>query len=195
MKIKDLPLNDEYAQYISSLNLPEENALIKKTNMLNCQHLFVKIKEKDNSLDSSLIDQNYNSIEVECVHCGLTNKFRQLEDFFRIKQMALDPYRDKTLESKIFESLFKKVNLEDESLITLISNDVLETYHPGLLYRLALTLNPNANLDELFAIMNALNSLETSQERLRLKKDEQATDLLKRYKRVKPKILTKTKKM
>ena len=195
MKIKDLPLNDEYAQYISSQNLPEANALIKKTNMLNCQHLFVKIKEKDNSLDSSLIDQNYNSIKVECVHCGLTNKFHQLEDFFRIKQMALEPYKDKTLESKIFESLFKKVNIEDESLITLISNDVLETYHPGLLYHLALTLNPSASLDELFAIMNALNSLETPQERLRLKKEEQAIDLLKRYKQVKPKILTKTRKM
>ncbi len=191
MNIKNLPLNDEYAQYIRSLNLPEENTLIKKANMLNCQHLFVKLKDKDYSLDSGLIDQDYNSIEVECVYCGLTNKFRQLEDFFIIKQMALDPYREKTLETKIFESLYNSVNIKDESVLALISPSVLETYHPGLLYHLALIIKPNASLDELFAIMNALNNLETNQEKLRLKKDEQATALLKRYKRVKPKILTK----
>lgn len=187
MNIKDLPLNDEYSQYIRSLNITTENAALKKEKMLSCRHLFVKIKERK----SLLIDETYSSIDIECIYCGLTNKYRLLEDFFRIKQKAEFPYSNKTLETEVYEEIFKDIDL---SIVNLISDEVLETHHPSLLYQLAKTINPSANPNELFTIMKELNDLETEQEKLRLKKYNQATLLLKRYQNTKTKILTKSKK-
>ena len=175
MNIKNLPLNDAFAQYIRSLNTTPENAIIKREKMLNCNHLFVKLKiEKPNCEPHS---------EVECVHCGLTNKYRLLEDFFRIKQMASDQYKERTLESKVFDEI------KDKSSLNLISDKAIETNHPSLLYKLALTINPNANQNELFTIMQALNNLETDEEKLHLRKEEQAISLLKRYKNTYTKTL------
>lgn len=179
MNIKDLPLNDPFAQYIRSLNTTPENANIKREKMLSCNHLFVKLKREQ---------KEYQILsEVECVHCGLTNKYHSLENFFRIKQMASDQYKERTLESILFDEIMNIPNLN------LISDEVIETNHPGLLYQLALTINPEANQDELFTIMNTLHNLENEQERLHLRRPEQSSALLKRYKSATSKTLKRKK--
>lgn len=188
MKVGNLPLNDEYTQYIKSLNTSSEDMMLKKEKMLSCQHLLVKIKERT----SDLMDLNYNPIEIECVCCGLTNKYLVLEDFFFIKQMASNPDKYKTIESEVYKEVFKDNNPHE--LFDFISTEVLETYHPGLLYQLAKTINPQAKNDELFLIMKKLNAIETPQEKLRLMKYEQSSALLQRYhKTTKAKTLTKSK--
>ena len=184
MKIKDLPLNDEYAQYIKSMNRTPEDAILKRTNMQTCKHLFIKLKEK-----TYITDQKYNHIIVECLHCGLTNKYRMLEDFFRIKEIARKPYNERTIETKVYMEIIK-----DESDLPLISEEVLATNHPRLLYFLAKTIEPTAQDNELFTIMNELNNLETPEEKQRLRTYEQASSLLNRYQKTKTKTLTKTKK-
>ena len=95
-------------------------------------------------------------------------------------------YNRKTLESKLFNETFqhsysrggKEFNNRD---INLISDESLLTYHPGLLYRLALQINPLGDNEELFNIMKNLHQLETFQEKIRLQTEEQAISLLERY--------------
>lgn len=188
MKVGNLPLNDEYTQYIKSLNTTSEDAMLKRKKMLSCQHLFVKLKERT----SNLMDLNYNPVEIECVYCGLTNKHRLLEDFFIINQVASVPDKYRTIEGEVYKEVFKDNNPQD--LFDFISTEVLETYHPRLLYQLAKIINSQAKQSELFEIMKELNAVETEQEKLRLMKCEQSSALLERYKRTtKAKTLTKSK--
>ena len=49
------------------------------------------------------------------------------------------------------------------------------------MYLLAIQINPNGSYQEIFDIMKKLNSLETSQERIRLQTVEQANELIERY--------------
>jgi len=65
--------------------------------------------------------------------------------------------------------------------VNLISEECLLTYHPGLLYQLALQISPLGSNDELFEIMKTLHSLETYSEKIRLQKIEQASALLNKF--------------
>ena len=94
----------------------------------------------------------------------------------------------------MFEEIFKNSYFRsgksfNNSSLNLISEECLLTYHPGLLYRLALQISPLGNSEELFEIMKQLHSLETLQEKIRLQTEEQAISLLDRYYNSKPKSL------
>lgn len=99
--------------------------------------------------------------------------------------------QDRSLETEIFERVFESAygykGRFDERVTPLFSPKILKTDHAPLLYQLAKQLRPDGNNEELFAIMQELNAMETVQERLRLRTFEQAGDLMNRYLSVNPK--------
>ena len=70
----------------------------------------------------------------------------------------------------------------DNSVFNVISKEVIKTHQAGLLYKLALKINPTGTYEELFEIMKTLNELETNLEKWKLSKVEQCDNLLDRYK-------------
>ena len=171
----NLPMNDLIAQYLRKITLQKKSVYIQNQydKLLNCEHLFLKLQEEKyiGSFHSS--DCYYEPAIVECVYCGLTNKF-----------MALEKYtpKDITLESIVFLKIFQR-NEKDftHSIFNLISKDILKTQQASLLYQLAILINPNAQKEELFQIMTKLNSLETDIEREKLSHICECNHILKRY--------------
>lgn len=206
IEIKELPINDEFGQCMRKLRIvPTEFTQKRQEEMRNCNHLFVKLRQGEEVFGCHSTDYYKGANEVECVYCGLTNRFNRIEEVldseyiefsksFRGMIPSLTRYNRKTLESQMFEEIFKESYLRGgksfkNSDINLISKECLLTYHPGLLYRLALQINPLGNEEELFEIMKILHLLETNQEKIRLQTEKQATSLLERYYTSKPKCL------
>ena len=204
--IRQLPINDEFAQCMRKLRIvPNEIREKRQEQIRNCNHLFVKIRVGKEVHGFNSTDYYKDPDEVECLHCGLTNRYNQIETIlekeyiecfqtFRIMTPSLTRYNKRTLESQLFTEIFKKSYVRGgksfkNSTLNLISEECLLTYHPSLLYRLALQINPSGNNDELFEIMKQLHSLETNQEKIRLQTEEQAISLLKRYYALTPKNL------
>lgn len=198
-ELKQLPANDEFAQCMRKIR-NESNEIIKKRKqeIQNCNHLFVLLRKGQETYGCHSTDYYKEANEVECVHCGLTNRFKKLETIlFNDMPSFLIPlkYRNKIVESEMFDEIFKAAYLRggktfNNSVLNLISNEILFTYHPGLLYELAIKIYPTGTNEEIFKVMKILNSLETEQERIRLQTQEQASSLLERYYNSKPKILT-----
>ena len=195
MSLNNLPYNDLMAQCSRKLiktTKEEEQKRIEEIN--NCNHLFVKLRDYDTS--------HYNNLDlsvVECVHCGVTNKYRDLERVMERYKRSLDyyvltkfhytnvEYNDETIES----IMMRKIKSENPNL-PMISDKILRSLHPGVLYKLAKLINPEADNNELFEIMQELNNLETFEEKNKLNNIFDATDLIERYVD-KHKILKKVK--
>lgn len=206
IEIKQLPINDEFGQCMRKLRIvPTEFTQKRQQEIRSCNHLFVKLRQGKEVFGCHSTDYYKDSNEVECVHCGLTNRFNRIEEVldseyiefsrsFRGMIPSLTGYNKKTLESQMFEEVFKDSYFRggksfNNSDVNLISEECLQTCHPGLLYSLALQINPLGNSEELFEIMKQLHSLETTQEKIRLQTKEQAISLLDRYYTSKPKCL------
>lgn len=206
IEIKQLPINDEFGQCMRKLRIcPTEITAKRQEEIRNCNHLFVKLRQGEEIFGCHSTDYYKGANEVECVRCGLTNRFNKIEEVlesdyvefsksFKGMIPSLTGYNRKTLESELFEEIFKESYFRggksfDNSTVNLISKECLLTYHPGLLYRLALQINPLGNNEEIFEIMKALHLLETTQKKIRLQTEEQATSLLDRYYASKPKCL------
>ena len=198
MEIMNLPNNDRFFQYCRSLRNSTEE---RKNEMCKCNHLFVKLREKRycGALHSS--DCLDIPSLLECVHCGLTNKyedFERLDVEIEMEKGIYDSERHKyTMETIMFHKLYKDAfgrcgKSFDESKFKLISDEVIRTDHPRLLYDLAKSINPKGNNKELFNIMKELNEIETDLEKFKLNKVEECSDLLERYKESK---LPKAKKL
>lgn len=206
IEIKQLPISDEFGQYMRKLRItPTKITQKRQEEIRNCNHLFVKLRQGEEVFGCHSTDYYKGANEVECVHCGLTNRFNRIEEVldseyiefsksFRGMIPSLTGYNKKTLESQMFEEVFKDSyfrggksfnNLD----INLISEECLQTCHTGLLYSIALQINPLGNSEELFEIMKQLHSLENTQEKIRLQTEEQAISLLDRYYTSKPKCL------
>ena len=192
-----LPNNDNFAQCYRSLYKGHFNqyANRRKEEITNCNHLFLKLKEKEylGSFHSS--DCMDEPSVLECVHCGLTNKFETLERILSQYKMIFK----KSLETIMFHNIYhdawkKDGKCFDDSIFNLISDGVIKTNQAGLLYKLAIVINPYGSNEELFNIMNTLNELETDLERLKLSKVEQCGDLIDRYNKEKSKVLKYEKK-
>ena len=207
IEIKQLPINDEFGQCMRKLRIvPTEFTQKRQEEIRNCNHLFVKLRQGEEIFGCHSTDYYRSADEVECVHCGLTNRFNRIEEVlesdyvefsksFRGMIPSLTGYNKKTLESHMFEEVFKYSYFRggksfNNSDINLISSEILLTYHPGLLYRLALQISQEGNDMEIFEIMKQLHSLETNQEKIRLQTEEQAIELLNRYRIAKSKCLT-----
>lgn len=206
IEIKQLPINDEFGQCMRKLRIaPTEITQKRQEEIRNCNHLFVKLRQGKEIFGYHSTDYYKEANEVECVHCGLTNRFNRIEEAldseyiefsksFRGMIPSLTGYNKKTLESQMFEEVFKDSYSRgrksfNNSDVNLISEECLQTCHPGLLYRIALQINPFGNSEELFEIMNQLHSLENTQEKIRLQTEEQAISLLDRYYTSNPKRL------
>jgi len=196
--------NDDFGQCLRKLRKQPVDIVIKrKEEMEKCNHLFILLKEGEwiNGFHSS--DCCYEPNIVECVHCGLTNKFMEIEERFlepgsNYTHNTLFPshYNKKTLETEIFIKTFKNAYIRggksfDESAINLISKEPLYTTHPGFLYEMALMIKPNGNDEELFQIMKELWQIETREEKLQLLTLDKAEILIKRYYDTKTKDILK----
>lgn len=193
-ELKKLPINDEFGQCMRKLRIVSTEFTQKRQEEIrNCNHLFIKLRQGEKVFGHHSTDYYKGANEVECVHCGLTNRFNKIEEALDIKY-ALTVYNKKTIESQMFEEVFNDSYFRDgksfnNSEVNLINEECLLTCHPGLLYRLALKINPLGNNEELFEIMKQLHLLETDQEKIRLQTEEQAISLLDRYYTSKPKCL------
>jgi len=210
MGLKKLPLNDEFAQCMRKLRICSSEIIEKrKEEMRRCNHLFVLLRNGEEVYGCHSTDYYKGANEVECVYCGLTNRFSKIElildndynEYFKSFRGMLPSqtgYNRKTLESEMFEELFKNSYYRNGKSfnnlsLNLISKECLLTYHPRLLYRIALQVNPLGSNEEIFEIMKTLHNLETPQERIRLQAVEQVVTLLSKYDISKPKSLVKKK--
>ena len=77
-ELNKLPNNDNFAQCCRSLiNGYQDNYKNqRKDEILNCNHLFLKLKDKEYIGSYHSSDCYDNPAIVECVHCGLTNKVK-----------------------------------------------------------------------------------------------------------------------
>lgn len=200
------PINDEFSQCMQKLRITS-NEIIKKRRdeIRSCNHLFVKLREGKEIYGCHSTDYYKRVCEVECVHCGLTNKFIKIEELLDSEYLmfsksfigmipSLTSYSKKTLESQMFEEIFKNSYTRggksfNESDINFISEECLPSCHPRILYNLAIQISPLASNEKLFKIMEELHLLETTQEKIRLQTIEQALPLLNRYYFTRPKNL------
>lgn len=172
-----------YDECIKKLRkLPERKEKKRIQEMKNCNHLFVLLASKDN-LE---FEDNFCENKVECVHCGLTNKYITLEDEFFFHYSLGYGYNNVTLETKVFNEVFEKSfdrknRTFDDSVINLISTEELPTNHPDLLYNLAKYINPDGTNEELFSIMKKLHELETDSEKELLIDINNSHSLYNRY--------------
>lgn len=194
MILKDLPDNNLMAQCTRKaikLSLEEEQERINEIR--NCKHLFVKLRERDYSI--------YTPKDIpiiECVHCGVTNKYVNLEytlnkfsrsrDYYvlNVYHYTDVEYNECTIETQMMNEIC--YNKED---IRLMSNEIVRTDHPSVLYDIAKILYPEADNEELVQVMQKLNKLETQEEKLKLSTIFDAKELIDRYVSEEEKVLKK----
>lgn len=190
MEITKLPLNDEYAQNVRCRYLydtyKKEYEDLRREQISKCNHLFVVLRKSKTipTVFYTSPEEKFITEKVECIHCGLTNKFFEL-DREELHNPINDRYLGASIESKIFTEIVPNARNPfgfNNKKLNLISEKILSSDHVSLLYNLALSLNPNGTNEELFDIMTELHNLENTQERLRLRTLEQAGYLLERYK-------------
>ena len=198
MDLKELPLNDEFAQCLRGMRKKtKEYTDSRIQEMSSCNHLFVKIKEGVSYSGFHSSDYEYDPSQVECVFCGLTNKHKYMEDLFYRKDIINSWYYNRqSLETSFFNNYFRDYFRRsgksfDESCFNLISQDVIKSYHPGLLYQIAVRINPEADKEEIVEIMKKLNELETDEEKMKLRTIGHAENLIERYLKNKGKVLLK----
>ena len=185
MSLGRIPLNDMLAQCSKKLVHVSDEEREKRISEINeCDHLFIKLRDYDNNMGN-----NDLSI-VECVHCGVTNKYYDLERVLAKYKKSLDyyvltnyhytnvKYDDATIESLMMDRL-----IQSHTKLNMISDKTLHTYHPGVLYKVAKIINPQASNEELFEIMQQLAEIETFEEKTKLNNIYDATDLIERYKK------------
>ncbi len=186
--------NDVFQQRMDSLALSDEEKLKREEEMTNCHHLYVKLDEIVERLPE------YMSMSiVQCVHCGLTNKFKNVDDgnLRRRRYFGYNP-SERTVETKVFDKtyqncyrkstgvVFPYYHFYDDELEFLERED-LNTNHPKLLFDLAREINLSLDYrveedrKEIFRIMKELNAMETDEERIYLKSVYDASDLIERY--------------
>ena len=132
----------------------------EKQRMQSCDHLFVKISE----------DKDTNKEIIQCVHCGLTNKYMylnnsdiNLDELKRYKEYAPEYMnmnniiynRQYVYLQKIFGNNFSFHSKR------LMSDEILASKHLSILYQGAKLINPHGSNEELFKIMERLYDIET----------------------------------
>ena len=208
-----LILNDLKSQFDRKMQkMSREDINDTIYDMEHCHHLFVKLKEGEEFLAPHSSDCEKDPPIVECVHCGITNKFMDLEELYCKKVLKLikvsngigyptrsiilsPQFKNETLESKEFRKQFSIYGSKrfNDSYFNYISKEELITYHPGLLFHLAMNFMLSVDIDhltqydkkEIFNIMKELNKLETDYEKDHLMYPMDCDDLLDRYRKIK----------
>jgi len=193
--------NDLFAQYLRACRVESKDAKAKRREEVSkCHHEFVMLKPAEYHGACNSSDCETDDPVIECVHCGLTNKFQELFSFLVRKNIAIynnffDKYflkgclftNAKPFENELFREL---INIKDISLFGLDKKPLYEfskenainSSHIGLLYSIAKQFYPTATDKEILIVMRELHQLETSLENLKLETIEEATELIERYK-------------
>lgn len=176
--------NDILAQYVrAGQSLTKAQELKRIEEIKACNHEFVIIKKGKYIGAFHSSDCGFESDTIECIHCGLTNKFIKMVESMRPHFSGLhDIYlsnKSEPFESMLFNGFLNNTDYED---INFISSDELASDYPKLLYDIAVSINPEADSQELFFIMEELNDLQTRTERLKTCTLKDAEPLIIRYK-------------
>ena len=150
----------------------------RKNAMLSCNHLFVKIG----------IDSNNQDI-IECVHCGLTNKYLHMDDsmdYSELKKYGENIKDFININNAVFNRQYVVLQKMFGRVISfrpknMISDEVLPSRNVSLLYEASKMVNPSASNEELFQIMKELYDLETDEEKSGEIDVVYIMDLLERY--------------
>ena len=161
-----------------------------KTKMSCCDHVFIKLKDGIYSGACNSSDCEYFPAVVECLKCGLTNKYIYMNPLLRDiyiydyhRKLAVDANNE--IFWKQYGSASRRSGKDfDDSVFNLISDEEFNVYRPSadILYAIAKKIKPKGNKAELFAIMKELNGMIQAKERETIRRVSQAKDLIKRYK-------------
>ena len=170
--------------------------------MLKCKHLFVKLKEGEKYSGFHSSDYEQDSSVVECVHCGLTNRYLLEDDFYRENsylytsaQLYYIYINNRIIRMKYYKGYSRGGKSFNDNVFHMISQEELKTSHPNKLYYMAKQIKPEGKNKELFAVMKKIHyEIETPEEKRALN-TIQMKDIIERYKKsTQVKILTKQKK-
>lgn len=137
----------------------------------NCEHLFLKEKDKEEYYGFHSSDCGSTPPIVVCLKCGLTNKHLEMDSItkrrcdIRLFSMNKDLYRVINKYDEEFKRLYSKGYRRsgksfDETVLPLISDEVLHLKNPHQVYEMAKEAKPNATNEEIFEEMKRIN--ETS---------------------------------
>lgn len=149
--------------------LSDKEKYVREVVTNYCNHEFI-VYSKENNKHKEII---------ECVHCGLTNKYTLYENYLNQKlfESEFEGDRYESFETKLFNNTIK-----DETKLNFLSKEELTNNHISLLYQLAIILadDPKDN-EQVFNIMKLLDSLD---DELELTADiDRTKKILKKYER------------
>ena len=175
--------NDEFARVVRGRNRSGEEANSVIAKWRSCKHLFVKVRESEyigafHSSDCETIPARY-----ECVKCGLTNRLIDTEEILDQHVSTASVLSDKkkvTDETKEWRRQRPKVSENN-----LLSKELINTLHPGVLFNVAVELclaqDIGVTKENIFKVMKELREMETRTEQLKISTIVHAIALIERY--------------
>lgn len=190
---------NDYFQYLYRSSFNREEAQFReerKKQIRGCNHEFVLLKEGgwNNCGGFDSTDYVYDYNVIECVHCGVTNKYKELEQILREEQVSIFPKIKLSVETEEFNLIFNKP-YSDRFDVNLISSRVIDSNHVKILYDVAKKIYPYESNQKIVDIMHKLSLLETNSEKMNLNSVEDAKDLIIRYYTFMIQILKKQKQI
>lgn len=207
--LRNKRVNDKLAQYLKACrNVYPEQQRKREQEVTACNHLFVLYQPSIYHHANHSSDCYTDEAIIECVHCGLTNKFIDFERQLRLsgeivhvsenlKKLGFYDYlkyfpsiRIYPFENKLFEKFIKEKELSEIKILGIekptfyqlgLEKYAIKCEHLGLLYKIAMQVNPNNTEEETLEVMRSLFSLETLSEKLKLENIEDASALISRY--------------
>ena len=166
----------------------------KVLQMRKCSHLFVKLKYGHWTGGFHSSDYEYEPGIFQCVHCGLTNKYDKECNILKKYHYHIPMHYvyNKEIFNKTFSKRYSRKGFFDESVLNLISSEVLNTNYSQVLYKVANTVKPGGTKEEIFEIMKDLNTL-ISEGKCFIETND-INELIDRYKKEKVKMLKHEKK-
>lgn len=174
--------NDEFARIVRGRNRSDKDTESIVAKWRSCEHLFVKVRESEyigafHSSDCETIPARY-----ECVRCGLTNRLIDTEEVIDRHGPGSIPDK-KRVADETTEWKHQRPEVSDENLL---SEELIKTIHPGVLFDVAIELclaqEIRATKQNVFDVMKELCGMETTAEQLKISTVAHASALIERYK-------------
>ena len=173
--------NDEFARVIIGRNRSDETTKSVVAKWRSCEHLFAKVHESQSSKGFHSSDYEAASARYECVHCGLTDRLTDTEQLLRHYKTVLGR---KKVADETAEWRCQRPEVSSENLL---SEELINTAHPGVLFKIAIELcaaqNINPTKENIFGIMKELCEMETIAEQIKISTLVHASALIERYKK------------
>lgn len=176
--------NDEFARVVRGRSRSEQETKSAISRWRSCGHLFAKVRESEyigafHSSDCGTIPARY-----ECVHCGLTNRLIDIEAIFDERNSIYGSLLcEKKVTDETAEWKYQGLEPSDEDLL---SEEVIKTTHPGILFDVAVELcfaqGTKVTKENVFEVMKELDDMETTTEKLKVSAIIHASALIERYK-------------